>query len=132
MSRIFVLALMLLTATTNSAAACLPADPVIVTLSGVLERTTFAGPPNYESTKTGDKAETYFVLRLSKPVCVLTPGQAPLSATRLQLFLASSQYDQFRPKIGQKITVSGRLWPAETGHHHTPLMLTPVQRQAGR
>jgi hypothetical protein len=28
--------------------------------------------------------------------------------------------------------LSGQLWPAETGHHHTPLMFTPANRQDGR
>ena len=132
MPRTFALVLMLATMATNAAAACLPPDPAIVDLSGVLERVTFAGPPNYESIKMGDKAETYFVLRLPKPVCVSVPGQAPVSTSRLQLFLALPQYDQFRPKLGHKITVAGRLWPAETGHHHTPLMLTPVKWSNGR
>ena len=50
--------------------ACLPPEPATVTLSGVLERQTSPGPPNYDSIAAGDAPETYFVLRLEQPVCL--------------------------------------------------------------
>jgi len=114
----------LLAATTAANAECLPVEPATLRVSGILERITFAGPPNYQDVTKGDQPETYFVLRLDDPVCLATSDQ--ISASRLQLFLRPEQYDQFRPKLGHKITLSGSLWPAETGHHHTPLMFTPT------
>lgn len=98
--------------------------PASVHVSGVLKRITFAGRPNYENVSKGDEPEIYFVLFLDQPVCLTNEDE--LSANELQLFLRPNQYDQFRPKLGHRITLSGNLWPAETGHHHTPLMFTPT------
>ena len=49
---------------------CLEFEPKTVNLSGILARETHPGPPNYESIRRGDKRETIWVLRLSKPICV--------------------------------------------------------------
>jgi hypothetical protein len=113
-------------------AGCLPEQPSVVRVTGVLERIVFAGPPNYESVRAGDAAEPYFVLRLARPVCVLDPVEGRVSSRRLQLFLEPAQYAPLRPKLGHAVKLSGQLWPAETGHHHTPLMFTPANRQDGR
>lgn len=113
-----------LTATTVANAECLPADPAVVHVNGVLKRITFAGRPNYEDISKGDEPETYFVLFLNNPVCLADTDQT--SASELQLFLRPEQYDQFRPKLNHAIALSGSLWHAETGHHHTPLMFTPT------
>ncbi|MBD7923748.1 DUF4431 domain-containing protein [Xanthomonas bonasiae] len=122
---------LLLAASTAANAQCLPGQPSVVRLTGVLERVTFAGPPNYESTQSGDAPETYFVLRLPAPVCVLDSDQSAISANRLQLFLEPGQYKLFRPRLGKRITLPGELWRAETGHHHTPLMFTPAGGKTG-
>ena len=118
---------LLLAASTAANAQCLPGQPSVVRLTGVLERVAFAGPPNYESVQSGDAPETYFVLRLPAPVCVLDSDQSAISANRLQVFLAPEQYKLFRPRLGKRITLPGQLWPAETGHHHTPLIFTPAR-----
>jgi hypothetical protein len=115
-----------LAATTAANATCLPGDPSIVHVSGVLKRITFAGRPNYEDVAKGDEPETYFVLFLNKPVCLADKDQT--SASELQLFLRPEQYDQLRPKLNRATTLSGSLWHAETGHHHTPLMFTPTDQ----
>lgn len=113
-------------------AGCSSARPAVVRLTGVLERITFAGPPDYESVAKGDAPETYFVLRLTNAVCVDDPAAGRVSAKQLQLFLEPSQYARYRRYIGRRMTLSGVLWPAETGHHHTPLMFTPAKDQLRR
>ncbi|MBB4128786.1 hypothetical protein GGR77_004117 [Xanthomonas translucens] len=118
---------LLIAATSTVYAQCLSGQPSVVRLTGVLERVTFAGPPNYESVQEGDEAETYFVLRLPAQICARNADQGIVSADRLQLFLEPGQYAEFRPRLGKRITLQGELWPAETGHHHTPLMFTPIQ-----
>jgi len=125
------LSALLLAASTAANAQCLPGQPSVVRLTGVLERVTFAGPPNYESVQSGDAPETYFVLRLPAPVCVLDSDQSAISANRLQLLLEPEQYKLFRPRLGKRITLPGELWSAETGHHHTPLMFTPARNKTG-
>ncbi len=132
MLRYLVFLLSVLPAASSAAnAQCLPGQPSVVRLTGVLERVTFAGPPNYESVQSGDAPETYFVLRLPAQVCVDDSDQGVISASRLQLFLEPGQYDQFRSQLGKRITLPGELWPAETGHHHTPLMFTPARDKTG-
>ena len=113
-------------------AGCMAPQPAVVRLTGVLERVTFAGPPNYESVAKGDAAETYFVLRLPESVCIDDPSQGRVSATKVQLLLDRGQYSRYRGQVGKRVTLSGVLWPAETGHHHTPLMFTPSKDQRRR
>jgi len=122
---------LLLAASSVANAKCLPGQPATVRLTGVLERVTFPGPPNYESVQSGDAPETYYVLQLPTQICVLDSDQSVISANRLQLFLEPGQYDVFRPQLGKRITLPGELWPAETGHHHTPLMFTPARDKRG-
>jgi hypothetical protein len=109
-----------------AAAQCLPAEPTVVPLRGVLERVTFAGPPNYQDIAQGDRPETYFVLRLKSPVCLSVEGGGEIAASRVQLLLRPEQFVLFRPSLGHEVTLPGSLWPAQTGHHHTPLMFTPA------
>jgi hypothetical protein len=103
-------------------------------LRGVLARQTFAGPPNFESVRRGDRPETYFVLRLGRPICVdddpadkegLNVGAKGVRT--IQLMLDQPQYDRFRPMLGRTITLSGAFMSAITGHHHTPILLDKVQ-----
>lgn len=132
MLRRLVFLLILLPAALSAAnPQCPPGQPSVVRLTGVLERVTFPGPPNYENVQSGDAPETYYVLRLPAQVCMLDSDQSVISANRLQLFLEPGQYDVFRPRLGKRIMLQGELWPAETGHHHTPLMFTPARDKMG-
>ncbi len=115
----------------ESHADCVGRDPDAVLVEGTLERVTFPGPPNYESIQNGDLAETYFVLRLAAPICIQTSERGRVSSSELQLFLQPWQYALLRPRLGVTMKVSGRLWPAETGHHHTALMFTPAIEDPG-
>jgi hypothetical protein len=100
-------------------------------IKGTLYRQTFPGAPNYESVASGDMAETYFLIRLSKPKCVAdgTGGEQLQenfdSVTDIQLVLTGqSTYDSLRPIIGKPITCTGNLFSAITGHHHTKVLLS--------
>src|SRR5206468_9441144 len=102
-------------------------------ITGTLTRIVFPGLPNFESVARGDKPEPYFVLRLSPPACVdpdptdaaNMPGMRDIRD--IQLLPSTEQYAQFRPMLGQRIGLSGVLFPAETGHHHTAVLLEKVQ-----
>jgi hypothetical protein len=105
--------------------ACLPPDPATVTLSGVLERQTSPGPPNYDSIAAGDAPETYFVLHLDQPVCLSDLPDNPASLIQLVFNSSSAQsYESLRPWLGQPMTCNGKLFWWQTGHHHTPILLT--------
>src|ERR1700752_1178436 len=54
----------------RAAQPCLSFEPTIESIVGSLVRRTFAGPPNYESVKAGDEAETGWYVSLARPICV--------------------------------------------------------------
>ncbi len=106
----------------NSQYDCLSYEPATVTLNGKITRKTFAGPPNYESIKKGDAPETYWILQLAKPVCV--NGEEPeKNVSDIQLVLSEKQYAQYEGLLGKRVFVTGTLFHAETGHHHTDVLL---------
>ena len=109
------------------AAQCFEYEPKVVTLSGTLRRATYAGPPNYESIRRGDKPETIWVLRLSLPICVVATDDINVregDQKEVQLILAAEQFKKYRKLIGQKVLGTGTLFHAHTGHHHKLLLLT--------
>lgn len=117
-----------LAAIPSAQAKCLKYEPEVVTVSGKLLRKTFAGPPNYESIKSGDAPETGFYLRVKRPVCAVAGqgskfDESTMNVSLIQLVLKPEEYAQLRPLLGQSITVKGSLFPAHTGHHHAPLLL---------
>ena len=106
---------------------CFSYDTDGVQLSGTISKKTFPGPPNYESIKKGDQPETYWVLHLAKPICTTAGGDndAESNVTDLQLVLTQKQYALYRKYVGgrTRVTITGRLSHAITGHHHTPVMM---------
>ena len=115
----------------QSPPACLSYEPSLVQLRGTIVRKTFPGRPNYESTKQGDEAETYWLLVLSKPICTaedksspdLNPAQQDIQQIQL-VFPDANAYKTYRELVGKKISASGTLFGAHTAHHHTPVLLT--------
>ncbi len=104
---------------------CLPPEPASVTLTGVLARETFPGPPNFDSIADGDAAETYFMLRLDQPICLSEIPDTSVPMIQL-VFLgnATSSYEDLQASIGQHLNCRGTLFAWQTGHHHTPILLT--------
>ena len=110
---------------TGSASACLPPEPASVSLQGILERVVFPGPPNYESVAGGDTPETSYVITLDRAVCLAELPNNP--TTRIQLvFLnaAEQSYTSLAPLLRSRVSCSGSLFARESGHHHTPVLLT--------
>jgi hypothetical protein len=104
-------------------------EPDVVELRGAVVRGTFPGPPKYSDISQGDKSETAWILNLVEAVCVepkasdsLYPGLS--GVMRVQLVLDPGQYKKFLPLLEQKVAVSGKLFSAHTGHHHTKLLIT--------
>lgn len=104
---------------------CLAYEPAVVQLIGTIEKKTFPGPPNFESIQKGDRPETYWVLRLPDSVCTQPSGDndGHRAVTDLQLVLTQKQYGLYRKFIGRRVNVSGKLFQAATGHHHTPVLM---------
>ena len=113
---------------------CMSYEPAVVTLYGVIHRKTFAGRPNYESIKDGDEPETYWILRVNKPICVEANGrgsddpdnQPESGVSQLQMNLDEKQYAQYKDLLGKQVSVTGKLAHAFTGHHHTNVRLVDI------
>jgi len=108
------------------AAQCLEYEPKVVRLSGVIVRETHPGRPNYESIANGDEPETIWVLKLKNAICVLASDDINVEADNekeIQLVLEAEQYRRYRRLLGQRVTVSGKLFHSHTGHHHKTLLL---------
>ena len=114
----------------TTTSACLSYEPEVVKLVGTLTRKTFPGPPNYQSIRNGDRAETCWLVKLHSPVCVaedkadpdLNPSQDRV--IEMQLVLDPAAYKTDKGLIGRDVIVTGTLYGAHTGHHHMPVMLT--------
>jgi Domain of unknown function (DUF4431) len=112
-----------------SALRCLTYEPSVVKLTGTLVRRTFPGPPNYEDIRHGDRAETYWFIQLSRPVCVaedreqsgLNPAKKDIRL--VQLVVDDRMYKQYKGLVGTQIIAAGTLFGEHTGHHHTPVLL---------
>ena len=106
--------------------ACLSYEPTEVTLVGVVNFKMFAGPPNYESIASGDRAERVVLLELKEPICVR--GKSPDlineprdGITTVQLVIMSSS--PVTLVEGRNVAVTGTLFGSHTGHHRTPVLL---------
>jgi hypothetical protein len=114
----------------SSSSRCLSYEPALVNVGGTLISKTFAGPPNYESVRNGDRAETSWLIELHSPVCVsgdkagpdLNPSQDRV--TEIQLVLTPEEYQTYKGMVGREVIARGTLFGAHTGHHHTPVLLT--------
>jgi hypothetical protein len=115
---------------TGTSVPCLLYEPAVVKIAGSLERKTVPGPPNYKSVRNGDRPETYWFVKLSRPVCVredekepdLNPAQKRVGS--IQLDLSPEAYAAYKELVGKGVVVSGTLFGAVTGHHHTPVLMT--------
>lgn len=113
----------------KSAAPCLDYEPSFATLTGVLVRRTYPGPPNFESIREGDKPETSWVLMLPRPVCVDGRSGDPVNVAmtnirRVQLVFENQEsYETYRRILRRRAVVTGLLFGAITAHHHTDVLL---------
>ncbi len=110
-------------------------EPEVVTLLGKLSLETFPGRPNYEDVRQGDETETCWILNLEGPISVSakTPqddfNEVETGVHWLQLVM---DYKTIVPKktgfkVNKNVKVTGTLYHAFSGHHHTRVLLT-VQR----
>ena len=100
----------------------------------MLERRDYAGPPNYQSIEQGDKKETTWLLRLDRQACTVADSDpaARLGRQLMQLVFdpAAHPYDKYRPLMGKHIVARGSLFTAQTGHHHTEVLITVNELKA--
>jgi len=112
-------------------AECLNYEPDLVSLNGKIIRKTFPGPPNYEDIKTGDEPETYWILIVTRPFCVnaitddsIYSSESGIKEVQLVFMAASAEYKKYKNLVGKNVIVRGQLFPMQTGHHHTNVLIT--------
>lgn len=111
---------------------CLDYGPQIkVQLEGQLYEKSFPGPPNYTDIKNGDKEETFWFIKTPKGFCVNDKGDdwagKLVNQTDVQLIMRVELIDWYETKkffLGQKVIVTGTLFPQMSGHHRTEVLIT--------
>jgi hypothetical protein len=92
----------------------------------------FAGPPNYEDVRKGDRPEPSYILKLQKPICIVGGEfiEPDKLIDRVQIFPGYESKDnktlfrELRRSVGKVVVVQGSSpFGAHTGHHHAPLLL---------
>jgi hypothetical protein len=125
---LFITALLVSVGLCGSARAqCVKYEPETVTLTGRVSSHVFPGPPNYESIKRGDRKETAIILTLAAPICVEgsdDPTDRPEDNVRdLQLLINKpADWKVVDERLGKRVTVTGHLFHATTGHHRTKVL----------
>lgn len=100
-----------------------------ITARGIVSHRVFAGAPNFESVRDGDAAEPGYILTLPTPICVDDGGEFADPKQRfreIQVFAKDGDptiFSLLRALVGHRATVIGLAMPAQTGHHHRPLLI---------
>jgi hypothetical protein len=107
--------------------------PQEVTLSGELIERTYWGPPNWGEHPDTDRLEDAWLLILDRPICVEADSSWVNNASEhnvivVQLVVLDPGPDNRALKnvarlVTRRVTVSGFLDHADTGHHRTPVLL---------
>ena len=105
-------------------------EPHIVTLTGILGTRIYPGPPNYESIKSGDRAERIWHVKLKRPFTVVgdldptSQNEKETGIREIQLIVISDKLgENLRKHMGATILFRGTLTHAITGHHHLPILM---------
>lgn len=106
-------------------------EPVITTLCGAINIKTLPGPPNYESTKNGDRAETSYYIVLKKSITVkLPPKRTDVNVNdefvkSIQVLQLAIMNNKLWPNIkkGNDVAVTGTLYYWQNAHHHTKVLM---------
>jgi len=105
-------------------------EPKEATLTGVVTILTFPGPPNYQSIKGGDKAESGPYLVLTKPINIdVVPGvkasinAKPIKDVQVLQLVVLNDKNWKEIKKGNVVQITGTLSASITGHHHARALL---------
>jgi hypothetical protein len=109
-------------------AACLHYDGDPLVLTGVVIERTFYGPPGYGENPKEDARETQALLRLDAPLCVDTnpsdPDEIYERADNQREITLVPNWKHIKPYLGRHVEVTGTLFGAVTGHHHTDVLMS--------
>ena len=113
---------------------CVDYEPAVVELHGKLTVQTFFGPPNFGENPETDSKEDQPVLSLDEPINVCgktehdeayeSPSVGRVKDVTLVFQVPSEAWTSHKAWIGKKVVVAGTLFHADTGHHHTDILMS--------
>jgi hypothetical protein len=107
---------------------CLEYGPAIVSLTGTIVSQMQYGPPNYGEDPAHDAKEVYWYLQLDDPVCVngrkdhSEEMQGEQNVRKVQIVYLTG-YPKGGNWINKRASITGTLFHAITGHHHTKVLI---------
>ena len=108
-------------------ARCLAQDPASVNLSGVIEKRTLPGPPNYISVGRGDRPETVYFIDLDEPICVSgNPASRRNSKSHagVEEIQLTGEPGRAKTAVGKHVRITGKLSTAQTANDRTPVVVS--------
>ena len=112
-----------------SAAPCVQYEPVVVTVTGKILAREDYGPPGYGEDRAHDAKERHLYIALDSPLCV-DAGQDPDNRREANVKLMEMVYGDYRFQkkwLGSHVSVTGTLFHAFSGHHHTRVLITATE-----
>ena len=99
-------------------------EPAVSALEGKLETKNFWGPPGYGEDTLNDSKELCTILVLKDPIDIVADSTNELEESisnvkKIQL-ASAIKLDSY---IGKNVLISGKLFSAQTGHHHTDVLM---------
>lgn len=112
--------------------AVLNYEPSQVVLKGKVTTRLEYGAPGFGEDPKNDAKENIFLLVLDKPVDVQpdpdlssdTNTESFKNVREMQMVFMNIDHKLFKRIMGKKVKVTGTLFQAETGHHHTDVLVT--------
>ena len=98
-------------------------------LTGTITKEMFYGPPGFGENPKTDKQEPSFLLVLEKPIKVIASNEQLNEGTeetrenvdKMQLIWPDGI--DMQKYLGKKVKLTGSLFGAHTGHHHTAVLM---------
>lgn len=105
-------------------------EPEKVTLSGTLIEKMFYGPPGYGEDPEHDAKEQAYIIQLERPISVL-PAEGDAMNERhdnvSEVQVINMTRIPLESMLKKKVMAKGTLFSAETGHHHTDVLISAEQ-----
>jgi len=104
-------------------------------LSGQLSHRIFAGPPGFEDVQNGDTPEPGYVLKLEQPICIMGDEFADPKRMFDEVQLVPNEKTEKAMSNLRDTDVFVDVvdpMPAQTGHHHRPLLAWVKAISSGR
>jgi len=102
---------------------CAVYDDETVRVSGVIELRRYPGLPG-DGEKGGGEQETVWILRLFQPICATGEIDEDEAGVReLQVAVSPELFHAIASVAGKPVTVTGSLFHAHGGHHHTAVLI---------